>query len=292
MIIEDTLTSFQARRMEFADKLSGLRERAGFTGKQFAVQLGWSNSKVSKIETGKQTPSDQELTDWLNALGVREEAARELHAELREVRIQQIAWRRQLRTGHRARQEQDARSEQDANVIRAVDIAAVPGLLQTPDYARAIFASQADLLEVPDDVEASVRARMERQRILYEPNRTLEILVAEAALRHPICPAPVMLAQLDRLLSALGLPGVRIGVLPLDQQLPHVPWHGYWIVDDEVFVELVSSEVRVTDQAEVAIYHRLTDRLWSVAVEGDAARTLLARVAADLGQWPGQPTQA
>lgn len=282
MIIEDTLTSFQARRMEFADKLSGLRERAGLTGKQFAVELGWSNSKVSKIETGKQTPSDQELTDWLGVLKVPKNVARELHAELREVRIQQSAWRRQLRTGHRARQDQDARSEQAAAVIRAVDIAAVPGLLQTPDYARAIFTSQVELLEVPDDIEASVRARMERQRILYEPSRTLEILVAEAALRHPICPAPVMLAQLDRLQSALGLPGVRIGVLPLDQRLPHVPWHGYWIVDDEVFVELVSSEVRVTDQAEVAIYHRLTDRLWEAAAEGEQARLVLARIAVDV----------
>jgi transcriptional regulator with XRE-family HTH domain len=276
------LTSFPARRMEFADKLRGHRERAGLTGKQFADALGWSNSKVSKIETGKQTPSDVELEQWLTELGVNEDIARQLHDELREVRIHQIAWRRQLRTGHRARQEQDAKSERDAAVIRAVDIAAVPGLLQTPDYARAIFTSQAALLDVPDDVEASVRVRMERQRILYEPNRTTEILVAEAALRHPVCPPAAMLAQLDRLVSALGLPGVRIGVLPLDRQLPHVPWHGYWIVDDEVFIELVTSEVRVTDEDQVAIYHRLTDRLWSVAAEGELARALLARIAANV----------
>jgi transcriptional regulator with XRE-family HTH domain len=270
--------------MEFADKLRGYRERAGLTGKQFAAVLGWSNSKVSKIETAKQTPSDVELDEWLAALDVPAADARQLHNELREVRIQQITWRRQLRAGHRARQEQDAKSERDATVIRAIDTAAVPGLLQTPDYARAIFTSQAALLDVPDDIESSVRARMERQRILYEPGRTVEILVTEAALRHPVCPPAVLLAQLDRLGSALGLPGVRLGVLPLDAELPHVPWHGYWIVDDTVFVELVTSEVRVTDTDEIAIYHRLTDRLWSVAVEGDEARALLARLVTELGR--------
>ncbi len=278
----ETLTSFQSRRVEFADKLRGLRERAGLSGKEFAAALGWGNSKVSKIETGKQTPSAVELTDWLTALGVSGGEADALHAELRDVRVHQIEWRRQLRAGHRVRQEQDAKSEREASVIRAVDIAAVPGLLQTPDYARAIFTTQGTLLDVPDDVEASVRVRMERQRLLYEGGPSIEILIGEAALRHPIGSPAVMAAQIDRLTSALGLPGVRIGLLPLGRQLPYVPWHGFWIVDDTVFVENITAEVRVTDEADVAIYHRLADRLWTVAVEGDEARGVLARLATHL----------
>lgn len=266
--------------MEFADKLRTLRERTGLSGKEFAADVGWGNSKVSKIETGKQTLTDSELLTWLTALGVPDEDTEQLRVELRELRIHQVEWRRQLRTGHRARQEKDAQSERDATLIRAVDTAAVPGLLQTPDYARAVFASQSALLEVPDDIEASVRARMERQRILYEPGRTIEILVAEAALRHPICPAPILAAQIDRLVSAIGLPNVRLGVLPLQRQLPHVVWHGYWIVDDTVFVENITAELQIVDPDQVAIYNRLTDQLWSVAVEGDQARTLLARITA------------
>lgn len=277
----ETVTDFQARRREFADKLRAHRERAGLSAKEFADSLGWGNSKVSKIETGKQTPSAVELTDWLTALGVAGDDADVLHAELRDVRVHQIEWRRQLRAGHRARQEQDAKSESEASVIRAADIAAVPGLLQTPDYARAIFTTQGALLDVPDDIEASVRARMERQRLLYEGGPSIEILIAEAALRHPIATPAVMAAQIDRLISALGLPGVRIGVLPLGRQLPYVPWHGFWIVDDTVFIENITAEVRVTDETDVAIYHRLADALWSVAVEGDDARALLARVAVE-----------
>jgi transcriptional regulator with XRE-family HTH domain len=276
------VTDFQARRMEFADKLRTLRERAGLTGKEFASVIGWGNSKVSKIETGKQTPSDAELSDWLDALGFAGDAAEALHIELRDVRIQQIAWRRELRSGHRARQEQDAASEREATLVRAVDVAAVPGLLQTPDYARAIFASQSALLEVPDDIEASVSARMERQRILYESGRTTEILIGAAALYHPIATPDVMRVQRERITAAIGLPGVRLGILPLGQRLPHVPWHGYWVVDDLVFVELVTSEVRVDAPEDVAVYNRLTDRLWSAATEGDEARALLARIAAEL----------
>jgi transcriptional regulator with XRE-family HTH domain len=275
------VTDFQSRRLEFADKLRTLRERAGLTGKEFATSIGWGNSKVSKIETGKQTPSDAELSDWLDAVGIEGDLAQSLHVELRDVRIRQIAWRRELRTGHRARQEQDATSEREASIIRAVDIAAVPGLLQTPDYARAIFVSQSGLLEVPDDVEASVRARMERQRILYESGRTIEILIGAAALHHPIGSPEVMRVQRERIASAIGLPGVRLGLLPLGQRLPHVPWHGYWVVDDRVFVELVTSEVQVDAPEDVAVYNRLTDRLWSVAVEHDEARALLTRIAAE-----------
>ncbi|HEX3779921.1 MAG TPA: helix-turn-helix transcriptional regulator [Pseudonocardiaceae bacterium] len=278
----ETLTSFQSRRMDLADKLRGLRERAGLSGKEFAAALGWGNSKVSKIETGKQTPSDVELIDWLTALGVSGDEADVLHAELRDVRVHQIEWRRQLRAGHRARQQQDAKSEREASVIRATDVAAVPGLLQTPDYARAIFTTQSTLLDVPDDVEASVRARMERQRLLYEGGPDIEILIGEAALRHPVGSPAVMAAQIDRLTSALGLPGVRIGLLPLGRQLPYVPWHGFWIVDDTVFIENITAEVRVVDEVDVAVYHRLADALWTVAVEGDEARALLSHVARDL----------
>jgi transcriptional regulator with XRE-family HTH domain len=265
--------------MAFADQLRTLRERAGLSGKEFAVGMGWHNSKVSKIETGKQTPTDGELISWLDALDVPDTDVTRLRAELRDLRIQQISWRRQLRTGHRARQEEDARTERVAAVIRAVDTAAVPGLLQTPDYARYIFATQVALLDVPDDIEVAVAARMARQQIIYEPGKRIEILVTEAALRQPVCPPEVMAVQLDRLTSAIGLPAVRFGILPLDRRLPHVPWHGYWIVDDTVYVENITGEGRVADPDDVAVYHRLTDRLWSAAVEGDQARAVLARVA-------------
>jgi transcriptional regulator with XRE-family HTH domain len=271
------VSSFQKRRLEFGDRLRRLRERTGMAGKDFAAALGWHPSKVSKIELGKQTATDSDVVAWLDAAGAAESVVQHMRDDLRELRIEQMSWRRQVRAGHRAKQEEIAASERAARTIRAVDTAAVPGLLQTPDYAREIFATQASLLEVPNDVDDAVRARMQRQQVLYEPDRTIEILVAEAAVLHPIAPAPVMAAQIHRLIATIGLPNVRFGIIPAGTVLPHVLWHGYWIVDRVVLVENISAEVRITDPEQVAIYERLTNRLWAIAVEDDHARELLTR---------------
>jgi hypothetical protein len=86
-----------------------------------------------------------------------------------------------------------------------------------------------------------------------------------------------MAAQIHRLIATIGLPNVRFGIIPAGTVLPHVLWHGYWIVDRVVLVENISAEVRITDPEQVAIYERLTNRLWAIAVEDDHARELLTR---------------
>lgn len=273
------MSSFEKHRLAFADKLRRRREHAGLTGVELAQALGWTNSKVSKIERGRQTPTDQDLIDWLEVLEASDGETAELRDQLRELRVEQLSWRRQLREGHRARQEQDSIDEQAARLIRAVDLAAVPGLLQTPEYARQIFRTQADLLGVTDDIDSAVRARMQRQNVLYAGSKTIEILVAETALHTTVCAADVLTGQIDRLLSAVGLPEVRFGILPMSRALPHTPWHGYWVVDDVVLVETITDELRIRDPEQVATYNLLTDRLWKVAAEGDAARAILTHLA-------------
>jgi transcriptional regulator with XRE-family HTH domain len=270
------VTSFEAARLEFGDKVRRLREQGGLDGKDLASHLGWHPSKVSKIERGKQTATDSDLIDIIGALSVSDAAAEQLRQELRDLRLKQLAWRRQLRAGHRDRQRQDLVDEQTATTIRVVDLMVVPGLLQTPDYARAIFTTQADLLEVPaGDVDEAIAVRMQRQHVLYDSSKTIDILIAEAALMHPVCTPPQMAAQVDRLVSATSLPGVRLGLLPAYRPLPNLLPHGFWIVDDVVSIEKVTGEDRETDPEQVAVYERLADRLWSVAVTGDEARAVL-----------------
>lgn len=274
---------FEARRAAFGARLRELRERQGLTGRDAARALDWRQSKVSKLETGKQTADDSDVLAWCDLVGASE-SVDELLAELADLRIHQIAWRRQLRAGHRDKQARQAARHRDAHRIRAVDITSVTGLVQTPGYARQIFATQAELFDVPRDLDAAVQARVERQQILYDTSKQIEILIAEAALRHPIAPPAEMAAQIDRLQSLLGLPHIRFGLLPQQRQLPHVPAHGYWIVDDHVEIENISSEGQVDDPDQVAIYHRLTDALWTVAVDGDDARALLLRLARDYAE--------
>lgn len=274
------MASFESRRLEFGDRLRGLRERAGLTGTELATALGWRQSKVSKIERGRQTPTDTDVVAWLAGLDTPPDTVAELRQQLRDLRIEQVAWRRQLREGHRRRQEQAVRDADAVRVRRGVALMAVPGLLQTPDYARAIFASQADLLGVPvHDIAAAVAARIERQRILYDSTKQIDVLIAESALWYPVSDPAVLAGQFDRLMSLTALPTLRLGVLPAGARLPHLLPHGFWILDDHVLVETVSDELRIEDPDQVAIYRRLLDRLWSVAVEGDQARAVLRAVA-------------
>jgi transcriptional regulator with XRE-family HTH domain len=278
-LIEGNVSSFEAARLGFGDKVRRLREHGGLDGKDLASRLGWHPSKVSKIERGRQTATDSDLLSILDELTVPDVEAERLRQELRDLRLKQLVWRRQLRSGHRDRQRQDLVDEQSATTIRIVDLIAVPGPLQNEPYARAIFASQADLLEVPaGDIDEAVSLRMQRQQMLYDASKTIDILIAEASLLHPVCTPAQMVVQVDRLVSATSLPGVRIGLLPAYRPLPHLLPHGFWIVDDVVFVEKMTGEDRETDPEQVAIYERLADRLWSVASIGDDARAVLLSV--------------
>jgi hypothetical protein len=131
----------------------------------------------------------------------------------------------------------------------------------------------------PPDLDAAVLARMRRQEVLYDPAKQVEILVGESALRYPIAAPPVMVGQLDRIANLIGLPTVRLGVIPLDIRLPVVALHGHLMLDDQVIVEVNHTDVPVTDPEDVALYRLLTDRLWSVALE--ETRPVLF--------WPGSP---
>ncbi|MCS7477500.1 helix-turn-helix domain-containing protein [Umezawaea endophytica] len=275
-------TSFEQRRAEFGERLRIIREQAGLTAKQLAAEIGWNAPKLSKLETAKQTASPEDLEAWLAVTTPGDIVAAELREDLAAIREAYVTWKAQVRLGHRARQEEAVQVEQAATVIRAVDVGVVPGLLQTPEYARHVLLASAGLHGGGQDIPDAVRSRMRRQQVLYEPGRTIETLMTESALLHPIAPPDVMTSQIHRLLSTIGLPNVRFGILPARTRLPYPLVHGFWIVDQLVMIEFLTAEVRVSDPEEVATYGKLADRLWSVAAEGNDARELLTRVAAEL----------
>lgn len=161
-----------------------------------------------------------------------------------------------------------------------VEFYLVPGLVQTADYARAVFDLAAEMHHSPHDTDEAVRERIRRQDVLYDPGKSVEILVAEAALRYPVCPPAEMRAQLDRLNNIAGLRHVRLGVIPLDTVLPTITMHGYLMLNDTVIVEINHTEVVATDPDDVSLYRAITDGLWEAAAEGDDAREILTRIAA------------
>ncbi|HZI77697.1 MAG TPA: Scr1 family TA system antitoxin-like transcriptional regulator, partial [Gemmatimonadales bacterium] len=165
-----------------------------------AEATGWARSKVSKIENGKQAPTADDIRAWVEATN-HPEVADELIAMLRQVQEAHTRWRRRIREGGQASIQQELDELTRAAVrIRNLQVAIIPGLLQTGAYARGI-AAQVSSVYGNVDIDAAVAARIKRQEILYEPDRQFEFVFAEAALHMPPCPRTAMLGQLDRLMA-------------------------------------------------------------------------------------------
>ncbi|WP_432845953.1 helix-turn-helix domain-containing protein [Amycolatopsis sp. CA-161197] len=263
----------------FASELRRLRLAADFrTGKEFAAAIGWIASKVSRIENARTLPSDDDLVTWLNSVRADEETSTRLRDQLVDIRVERDRWKQQLRHGHSDRQRDEAIAERDATRIVSVELFLVNGLVQIPAYARSVFELAAGMHATPADTDAAVRERIQRQDVLYDPSKRIEVLIGESALRYPIATVPVLRAQIDRLLNLIGLAHVRLGIVPLDALQPTITMHGFTIHDDTVIVEINHAELTVTDADDVALYNDIVDRLWDVAAEGEDARAVLMRV--------------
>jgi transcriptional regulator with XRE-family HTH domain len=275
-------TDFQRGREALGTRLRELRTEGGHSGREMSRLLGWPPSKVSKLETGKQTPTPSDLEAWAAASGAPE-AASELKGRLRGLETSYRSWRRQLSTGHHARQDEALAQQRSAEVVRAYECTVIPGLFQTPEYARYLLGHNADLRGTPRDTEAAVRARMKRQEVLYEPGTHFHALLWEGALRVLISPVDVMADQLDRLTGLIGMSTVTLGIIPFNAPMTITPRHGFWMYDERlVIVETLNAELWLDDSDDLRLYRRVWDRLAEAAVYGRAARRLIARAAAAL----------
>ncbi|MFJ4924072.1 helix-turn-helix domain-containing protein [Streptomyces sp. NPDC088736] len=270
-------TDFQSGREALGVRLRELRAGTGLLGKDFADLLGWQRSKVSRLENGKQTATPADLEAWALAAGAPGEAA-DLQSRLRGLESQQRSWRRQLSSGHRGVQDRYVAEYRRTSTVRGYEATVVPGLFQTPAYARHLLIHNAELMNSPRDTDAAVNARMKRQEVLYEVGKTFRVLIWEGALHALVCPTEVMAGQLDRLVSLIGLSAVSLGVVPFGAQLKLTPKHGFWIFDEErVIVETISTEFQLESADDVALYGRVWDRLEEGAVYGPQAHRLIAR---------------
>ncbi|GHF73850.1 helix-turn-helix domain-containing protein [Streptomyces thermodiastaticus] len=271
-------TDFQQGREALGRRLRELRGQR--TQRGLAEQLGWPQAKVSKLETGRQTATPEDLKAWAMATG-HAAATEELVARLQGLETHIRSWRRHLRAGHRPVQDVLTIEYERSTVLRAWESAMVVGMLQTPDYARAVFTRYADLHKSPRDIEDAVRARVRRQELLYRPGRSFHIVMWEAALHAAVAPREVLAAQLDRLASVIGLDTVRLGIVPLGASVAIPPGPGFWLYDDRLaIVEDWHAELWLDDADSVTLYRRVWDTLEKSALYGTPARRLLARVRA------------
>ncbi|MFE2495570.1 helix-turn-helix domain-containing protein [Streptomyces scopuliridis] len=273
-------TDYQQSRVALGIRLRELRLSCPdrrLTGSQLAALLGWPNSKISKLEHGRQTATPEDLRAWAEATGYPE-TYDELASRLRGFESHIRSWRRQLANGHRSVQETWNAEVDRSQTIRVWEESVIAGMLQTPDYARHMFTRYAELHGLMPDTEAAVRSRMRRQKWLYQSGRKLRVIMWEAALHALICPSSVLATQLDRLAGVIGMDTVELGIVPFSAPLKIPAANGFWIFDERLAItEDWHAEVWVDDNIGVATYLMVWDTLRDAAVYGADAYRIITR---------------
>ncbi|MBG0817209.1 helix-turn-helix transcriptional regulator [Planomonospora sp. ID82291] len=277
------MSEFQQARTEMGVRLRQLREDSRLSGKELAERLGWQASKVSRIENARQTATVDDIRAWGRAVEAAPEIVEELTEELTGLLERQDSWRQRHRSGLAALQEDIRDLEARTTLLRAFEPGLVIGLLQTTEYARSVFNRLKRLYKAPDEVDAAIRVRMQRQEILYDQRKRFRFVLPEAALRYRLAPLDVMCGQLDRLLAVTALPNVEFGVVPFEAPLPSALLNGFWIYDrEQVAVPTRTRNLVLRDSEDVTFYEQAFEEFCEVAAFREDARAVIVRVLEDL----------
>jgi transcriptional regulator with XRE-family HTH domain len=275
-------SSVDQARTALGRRLRELRQQAGFSGKELAESLSWAGSKVSKIENGKQTPTDDDIRVWAGVTNA-EDQTEALLAALHNLELQHAEWQRVLKAGMKNHQATLSQIDEKTKLYRGFENTVVPGLLQTPEFARARFAQVVMVHQVPNDINEAVKARMRRQEMLYRPDKRFHFVITEAVLRYRLVSPDIMLGQLDRLMAISSMRNIRLGVIGFEARYVTDPRHGFWLLDNDlVRVETYSAELNLRQPQEIELYRGIFERLASVASYGTAARAIISRVMDEL----------
>lgn len=283
-------TTYQRERRRLAERLREIREQAGISGSQLARRHGWVQPRVSRIETGKQLPTEDDIRDWADLIDADERTRAELRDMLGRAHAEYANWREAYAAagGAAAAQTDIATRESETTHIRKFVPVMVPALLQTTAYARELLSlptGPAAHGATDDEIAEMLAERMRRQQILYEPGRRIEIVVMEAALRTRLARPETLAGQLDRLAAAAssGLASFELGIIPEEEPLPVYPLSGFTVYDEGlVAVETIVGEHQVSKAEDVATYTKFFELLRGSAVTGRDAVAIIQRALAAL----------
>jgi hypothetical protein len=255
---------------------------AALTGRTLAAQAGWHFTKVSRMEHGVKIATEEEIRMWCRICGAEDQAP-DLIATVRAINSMYQELRRQTRAGMKRLMQAPVPLYERTRRFRIYEHNVIPGLFQTPHYARTMLTFWFRFLDAPDDLEEAVDARMDRQRIIHAPDKRFDILLEEQALRTWFGTAAVQTEQLERLLTVMSHPHVSVRIIPMMIERPCVASAGFWIYDDElVTLETPTASLEITRPREIELYARMFEHLASVALTGRLARGLVLAVIEEL----------
>ncbi|MGH3277419.1 MAG: helix-turn-helix domain-containing protein [Streptosporangiaceae bacterium] len=268
-------------RMLLGIQLRRLREAAGVTPDQAGYAIRASRSKISRVEHGRVGFKARDVVDLLTLYGVTEPLERERMLALAQQANDQGWWAKYddiLPDWF----ESFVGLEQATQLIRTFELQFVPGLFQTPDYARDVIALGHGAASA-DEIEHRVSLRMARQKILAaDDSPRIWAVIDESALRRPLGGADVMRSQLRHLIEIARYPQVTLQIMPFSRG-GHPAAGGSFTVlrfaepdlPDIVYIEQLTSALYLDRRDEVDHYMEVMNRLSAEAdTPADSARFL------------------
>lgn len=274
-----------ARQVRLGHVLAALRDERGLTLREVAASLGWSESKLSRIESARSGISDPDLTALLARYDVKDRGLRAYVAHLKK-RGNERGWETKVRDVVSAVFADFIGYEDDAADAYHAQTVLIPGLLQTHDYAAAVIDQHLpDLAEEVREERLSIRAK--RQEVFKRPNPLVFWgVISESAFRHEIGSPEIMAEQLDHLLkmSETYPHIINIQVLP-EAAACHASLFGPFVIlsfperwePDVVYLEGLTANRFLEEVSDVQDYSRLFKRLMADSLPGAQSIELIEK---------------
>lgn len=281
------MTTFPStgRRRELGAELRHTRVDKGYNGNDMAAKLNWTATTLSRAETGRRPLTALDITLYLGLCGISGDRLQELlnlAAESDDFRIKphpdQIPDELRTLMFH----------ESTAQAIDIVEPVLIPGITQTPEYARAVFEAWGKFDEAGIDMRVDLR--MDRKEVLTRYNPALcMVFVHENALRAMVGSPKIMSEQMLQLLFADSRPQCSVRVIPASagsRGLTNGPFHIFHYADDPpvAYVEHEITSDFLENQEVVRAYQDVLKRVATVALGEAESRSLIASLASSYDQ--------
>ncbi|WP_328695945.1 helix-turn-helix domain-containing protein [Streptomyces sp. NBC_00342] len=276
-----------ARQARLGSELRRLRERAGRTAREAAGRINTDQARISHIEAGRSGIGEERIRRLASFYTCDDDALIEALCAISREHRGQFWWdeyRGTLAPGFL----NIAELEHHASHMRCLQSMTLPGLLQTPDYSRALF--EGVLPKLPEDeVSARVEHRMRRQAVLdRDEPPAFEAIVHEASLRVRVGGRKVARGQLEHLLDAADRPAVTVRVIPFasDQfvEVTQTVLYAAGVVPqlDTVHIDAPFGGVQLDAAADLHRYRMQLDFAQQVGLAPEESRSFIHHIARDL----------
>ena len=269
-------------------QLRKLREAAGITRDDAGYHIRASGSKISRMELGRVSFKERDVTDLLELYKVADAAERDKLIQLTK-EANAVPWYQKFQDVVPDWFHVYVGLEEAAQLIRVYEVQFVPGLLQTEGYARATILQGSPGLD-PDEVERRVQLRLGRQKLLARENPPrLWVIVDEAALRRPMGGRDVHIAQIERLMDVVGEANITLQVMPF-RYGGHAAEGGTFTImrfpetdlPDIVYMEYLTGAHYIDKAEEVERYAAVMERLSVAGTSPDRTREILTGMLKDI----------